>query len=316
MDDFEKPVVLIVDDVPINIQVLAEALKSDYRIRVASSGEDALRMALRPPLPDLILLDVMMPDMDGYEVCRRLKDDPASQGIPVIFVTARDDAADEERGLQLGAIDYIAKPFRLPIVRARVRNHILLKQKNDMLERLALVDGLTGIPNRRNFDQRFAGEWRRASRDAQSLALVMADIDHFKQYNDHYGHGMGDTCLRRVARTLQNSLTRPADLVARYGGEEFIALLPETGLEGAREVAERMRQQVEALNLPHDYSSTAKVITVSLGYAAVALPAGSQSPEWLLQKVDESLYLAKAQGRNCVSTALNPPADRPFPLES
>jgi CheY-like chemotaxis protein len=130
MDNPQKPIVLIVDDVAANIQILAEALKSECRIRIANNGEDALRVAMRPPYPDLILLDVMMPGMDGYEVCRRLKDTAATQNIPVIFVTARDDAADEEKGLQVGAVDYIAKPYRLPIVKARVRNHLQLKQKS------------------------------------------------------------------------------------------------------------------------------------------------------------------------------------------
>lgn len=304
MNDSSKPVVLIVDDVAANIQVLAEALRVDYRIRIANNGEDALRVALRTPQPDLILLDVMMPGMDGYEVCRRLKDDPASQNIPVIFVTARDDADDEEHGLQLGAVDYIAKPFRLPIVRARVRNHVLLKQKNDLLEKLAMIDGLTGIPNRRNFDQRYESEWKRAVRDSQPLALIMADVDHFKKYNDKYGHGSGDACLRAVASAMQASLTRPGDMVARYGGEEFVALLPETGLKGALEVAERMRQQVLALNLPHVHSE-AKVVTLSLGYAALC-EQGDQPlpPEQLLVMVDQGLYQAKHAGRNQVATVM------------
>lgn len=299
MEEVTKPVVLIVDDVAANIQVLAEALKADYRIRVASSGEDALRVARRAPQPDLILLDVMMPGMDGYEVCRRLKRDEDTQNIPVIFVTARDDAEDEEFGLNLGAVDYVVKPYHLPIVRARVRNHVLLKQKNDLLERLALIDGLTGIPNRRHFDERFDAEWRRAVRDGQSLALVIADVDRFKSFNDHYGHGAGDACLRTVARAMQLSLTRPGDMLARYGGEEFVVLLPDTDLEGAGQVAERMRRQVMVLNQPHVQSDIG-VVTISLGYTALGSVQESQqmTPSMLLDKADAGLYQAKSGGRN------------------
>jgi len=304
MAEDSRPSILVVDDVAANIQVLAEALKDEYRIRIANNGEDALRVAMRHPQPDLILLDVMMPGMDGHEVCRRLKEDPATQDIPVIFVSARDDVADEEYGLRLGAVDYIAKPYSLPIVRARVHNHVLLKQKNDLLERLALIDGLTGIPNRRNFDQRFDAEWRRASRDKQPLALIMADVDHFKLFNDHYGHGSGDACLRAVARAMMGALTRPGDMVARYGGEEFVALLPETSLNGAREVAERMREQVQMLKLQHEFSGPG-VVTLSLGYASLEPEQMHKHvPAEFLAKVDEGLYRAKNSGRNRAESAM------------
>ncbi len=306
MDNPQKPIVLIVDDVAANIQILAEALKSECRIRIANNGEDALRVAMRPPYPDLILLDVMMPGMDGYEVCRRLKDTAATQNIPVIFVTARDDAADEEKGLQVGAVDYIAKPYRLPIVKARVRNHLQLKQKSDLLETLAMIDGLTGIPNRRHFDQRMDSEWRRAVRDRQPLALVLGDVDHFKRFNDHYGHGAGDACLRAVARAMFNSLSRPGDMVARYGGEEFVVILPETGLTGAQQVAERMRQAVLALNIPHALTEEG-IVSLSLGYVATWPAQGEiQTAAELLDRVDEGLYKAKREGRNrlgCVDDA-------------
>lgn len=300
----EKPIVLIVDDVAANIQILAEALKSECRIRIANNGEDALRVAMRPPFPDLILLDVMMPGMDGYEVCRRLKDTAATQDIPVIFVTARDDAEDEEKGLQVGAVDYIAKPYRLPIVKARVRNHLQLKHKSDLLEKLAMIDGLTGIPNRRQFDQRMEAEWRRAVRDKHSLALVMGDVDHFKLYNDHYGHGAGDACLRAVARTMFNALSRPGDMVARYGGEEFVVLLPDTDLDGAHKVAERMRLAIQGLDIPHLHAGM-MVVTMSLGYAACQPGEDAvQSPSQLLDCVDDGLYKAKRSGRNQVATIM------------
>lgn len=298
IDEADRPIVLVVDDVAANIQILAEALRTEYRIRIASRGEDALRLAQRTPQPDLILLDVMMPDMDGYEVCRRLKEDERTQNIPVMFVTARDDAEAEEYGLRLGAVDYIIKPYRLPVVKARVRNHVALKQKTDLLERLALIDGLTGIPNRRNFDERFEVEWRRALRDGKSLALILVDVDHFKAYNDHYGHGAGDVCLRGVARTLLLRLGRPADMVARYGGEEFVVLLPETDLNGACRVAERMREQVWQLDIAHERADSGRV-TISLGVAAM-LPsmAEQQQSSLLLAQADAGLYQAKLGGRN------------------
>lgn len=300
MTGMAKPLILIVDDVPTNIQILAEALKSDYRIRIASRGVDALRLAQLEPQPDLVLLDVMMPEMDGYEVCRRLKDNPETQGIPVVFVTACDDEADEERGLQLGAIDYIVKPFRLPIVKARVYNHAKLKQKNDMLEKLAMIDGLTDIPNRRNFDQTLDQEWRRAVREREPLGLIMADVDLFKLFNDNYGHGAGDTCLCGVARTMQNVLSRPGDFLGRYGGEEFAVLLPNTDLEGMLQMAESLRAHVEALHLPHAYSPMG-VVTISMG-CAVFNPKvdGRVVPMDLVTKADEGLYRAKAGGRNQV----------------
>jgi diguanylate cyclase (GGDEF)-like protein len=299
----DRPLILIVDDNPINIQVLAEALNAEYRVKVATAGAAALAIAKNPlSRPDLILLDVMMPEMDGYEVCRRLKRDSATQGIPVIFVTAKNDAKDEEAGLRLGAMDYIVKPFHLAIVKARVQNHVSLKLRSDMLESLALIDSLTGIANRRRFDQALDHEWKRALRSGAKLALVMADIDHFKAYNDHYGHGAGDLCLKAVARALSGELGRASDLLARYGGEEFIAVMPDTETAGARVLAERWRACVAALTLPHQFSSAADHVTISVGYASIT-PSPEQSPGDLLALADRMLYNAKGQGRNRICGA-------------
>ena len=294
-----KPTILIVDDTPANIHVLAEALREDYRVKVAASGAAVFEIIAKQGTPDLILLDVMMPGMDGYTVCRRLKDDPQTQHIPVIFVTARSESEDEEVGLRLGAMDYIAKPFHLPIVLARVRNHIQLKRKTDLLEKYAMLDGLTGIPNRRRFDETFDIEWKRAQRSGSPLALIMVDIDFFKQYNDHYGHGAGDACLRKVAGTLSAAVTRPGDIVARYGGEEFVVLMPDTDAEGARMIAERIRELVVAQAIPHEASAAAPVVTSSLG-AASLIPDASLVPARLLEIADRRLYFAKAAGRNRV----------------
>ncbi|OHC67652.1 MAG: diguanylate cyclase response regulator [Rhodocyclales bacterium GWA2_65_20] len=291
-----KPSILIVDDTPTNIQVLAETLRADYRVKVATGGQAALDIVAAGK-PDLILLDVMMTGMDGYEVCRRLKDNPDTQGIPVIFVTARCDTQDEEHGLRLGAMDYITKPFSPAIVRARVRNHISLKMNTDLLESLALIDSLTGVPNRRRFDETLDAEWKRGLRSGTPLAVIMADIDCFKAYNDHYGHGAGDECLRAVAQALSDSLARPADVMARYGGEEFVAVMPDTDGAGAKLLAQRWCDNVAALALPHTASSVAGHVTVSVGYASQT-PAAERSPQMLQGMADSMLYEAKKQGRN------------------
>ena len=296
----DRPVILIVDDAPTNVRVLAEALHADFRVKVATGGKTALELANNPETrPDLILLDVMMPEMDGYDVCRQLKRNPDTQNIPVIFVTARSDATDEERGLRLGAMDYIVKPFNMAVVRARVQSHISLKMKSDMLESLALIDGLTGIPNRRRFDKTLQTEWKRAMRSGTALAIIMADIDFFKAYNDHRGHRAGDQCLKAVADALSRALGRPSDVLARYGGEEFVAVMPDTEGRGARQLAERCCANVAALGLPHRYSGAADHVTISAGYAALQPVAGQSSGE-LLEMADKMLYQAKEQGRNRV----------------
>ncbi|QPK64649.1 diguanylate cyclase [Methylomonas sp. LL1] len=293
-----KPLILIVDDTPTNIQVLAENLIQDYRVKVAASGEAALEAIARQGLPDLILLDVMMPDMDGYELCRRLKNDPQTSAIPVIFVTALNGGGDEERGLNLGALDYITKPFYLPVVKARIRNHIRLKQMADRLEAMAWIDGLTDVPNRRRFDQMLEIEWKRAQRSHFPLAMIMVDVDYFKAYNDCYGHGAGDTCLKQVAALLSAMVSRPCDLVARYGGEEFVILMPETDIDGARRVAEQLRLRIESEQMSHAGSGVSCWVTISVGYAAMT-PGQDQMPSALLDEADRMLYRAKNSGRNC-----------------
>ena len=295
------PIVLIVDDTPFNVKVLNETLKRDYRIEVATNGSEALERARCEPHPDLILLDVMMPGMDGYEVCRRLKHDPITASIPVIFVTARDDEAAEEHGFELGGVDYVTKPFSLAVVQMRVRTHLQLKRQADALERLAYVDPLTGIPNRRQFMETLEREYRCAQREDSALSVLMIDVDHFKAYNDHYGHGAGDDCLRQVASALSRSLLRPGDQIARYGGEEFVAILPQTDREAAAMLAERLRRSVLAIRRPHARSSVSDQVTVSIGGATTRLHAAADSLEALLTQADRMLYRAKEDGRNrCV----------------
>ncbi|MGY6586776.1 MAG: diguanylate cyclase [Wenzhouxiangella sp.] len=293
--------VLVVDDEPTNIHALGSLLADDYKVLVANSGVKALRILEddQRALPDLILLDIQMPEMDGYEVCRRLKDYPRTSMIPIIFVTARDSVHDEEHGLSLGAVDYIIKPFSPAIVRARVATQMRLKRQIGLLEKYALLDGLTGIPNRRHFDDLLEREIKRSVRDRAPLSIIMIDIDHFKSFNDCYGHRAGDQCLQKVVQALDSPLARPGDQICRYGGEEFVAVLPGTHEKGARTVAETMRAAVEALSITHEYSSAAPVVTVSLGTATLD-PMGNADArgEKLLQQADEALYAAKKSGRN------------------
>lgn len=292
--------VLIVDDEPANVHVLAEALAGLYDVRFATDAARALELAAAEPV-DLILLDVVMPGMDGFELLRRLKADPATQRIPVIFVTAMDEIDDEERGLLLGAVDYITKPIRPAIVRARVRTHVELKTQRDLLEQRALIDGLTGIPNRRRFDEELDSRWRAAQRSASALSLMLIDVDHFKQFNDNYGHGAGDDCLRRVAAAIAACCNRSGDLAARYGGEEFAVILPGVAPEPQ---LRRLLQSIRGLGIAHRASSAADVVTASVGVVEVVPQPGSHARQ-ALEQADKMLYAAKQEGRNrCVHLRL------------
>ena len=290
------PVVMIVDDTPTNTQLLAQVLRHNYAIQTAACGSEALALLQQPDKPDLILLDVMMPGMDGYEVCRRIKDDPALRHIPVIFVTAMDQPKDQQRGFALGAVDYITKPFEVPLVIARVNVHVRLKLKSEMLEKLAFLDGLTDIPNRRALEEALSVEWGRANRSGAPLAVLMIDIDHFKLFNDACGHGVGDECLRKVARELERSLLRPGDFVGRYGGEEFSVILPDCDAAGAALVAEKLREAVAALKIPHPMAEAGGCVTISIGYTSRLVSLAPLSD--LMDEADQALYLAKSQGRN------------------
>lgn len=290
--------ILIVEDVKLNAQILVNVLKDEYDLRVANNGVEALAM-VREQMPDLILLDIIMPEMDGYEVCAKLQSDPNTRDIPILFLTALEGDQNEAYGLELGAMDYIRKPFTVPIVKAKIRNHLELKRYKDILKRDSRVDGLTRIPNRRRFDEAFADERQRARRTKSSLAVLMINLDRFKSYNDAYGHLQGDDVLKLVARTLYHALQRPGDLVARWGGEEFAVLLPQTDLEGAIHVAERLRNAVLDLEIPHEASTVADVLTISVGVAASKADDPS-SYDMLLQWADEAAYRAKDRGRNCV----------------
>lgn len=292
-----KYIVLIVDDQPLNIRMLAEALGEDCQVKAATNGRTALKICQMPDKPDLILLDVLMPEMDGHEVCRRLKNDTATKDIPIIFITAKNETRDEEYGFKIGAVDYIAKPFSPVIVQARVRTHLILKRNIDLLESLAFIDGLTGIPNRRRFDQVLEDEWRRSLRGRTPLSLLIADVDYFKKYNDHYGHGAGDECLRRIAGAIASSVQRPGDFVARYGGEEFVIVLPASDQRGVCRVAERIRIGMKSMGMPHSHSLVADHVTITLG-GYTMIPAVGTSPGSLVERADKLLYQAKQSGRD------------------
>ncbi len=294
-----QPLILLVDDVRINLDLLEAVLQAEYRIVRAVNGLEAIERA-KELNPDLILLDVMMPEIDGFETCRRLKADPQTQAIPVIFVSALSEIGDEAQGLQVGAIDYIMKPIRPIIVKARIRNHIALKQARDQLEEMTIRDALTGISNRRRFDDMLAQEWLRARRRSAPLALLLADIDHFKLYNDHYGHTSGDVALREVAQALDKAIRRPGDLAARYGGEEFACILPDTDSVGAAQLAERLCQAVCDLGIVHAHSSAAQCVTLSIGGVSL-VPSVEDEPRILVDLADVQLYEAKRAGRNRAS---------------
>lgn len=293
----DLPKVLIVDDMKSNRQILASALDEDYQVVTAESGTECIGICKQDP-PDLVLLDIVMKDMDGYEVCKLLKSDPKTQSIPIIFVTALTEPDQEEQGLNLGAVDYITKPFHLPIIKARVRNHMMLKKKADMLESLSNIDGLTNVANRRKLTEVFNAEKNRCKRSKLPLSAIMLDIDYFKLFNDNYGHGLGDQCLEKVAAAISKTLQRPADLVARYGGEEFAVILPETSLEGAKKVAEHILAEINKLHIPHEPSPVGPYVTASLGVASSELGEGEY--EFILKRADFALYEAKKSGRNRV----------------
>lgn len=320
-----RDTILIVDDERFNLNVLQDLLDHEHDIMVAKNGSQALKRAAATPPPDLILLDIMMPGMDGYEVIKRLKTDNTTKEIPVIFITAMGEATDETKGLELGAADYISKPFSPPVVLARVKTQLKLKwglererklnnklsllnntlaeknerlhELNTTLKNLASIDGLTGIPNRRRFDEFLELEWQRSMRNKTPISLILMDIDFFKRYNDNYGHAAGDDCLKGVAKALFHSIERKIDMVARYGGEEFACVLPETDASGARVVGERLRTCIEALHLPHEFSDAHSFVTISLGVATLHADQVS-GPVILIQRADERLYMAKEAGRN------------------
>ncbi len=317
--------ILIVDDNPFNLRLLSIMLdKQGYEVRSVTNGNMALRSAINNP-PDLILLDIMMSDMNGYQVCEALKENEKTREIPVIFLSALNEVFDKVKAFQVGGIDYITKPFEEQELLIRIETQIKLRQQqllleqeiekrkkaensliqaNQKLAQIARTDGLTGIANRYFFDETLTKEWLIAQREKTPLALILCDIDYFKNYNDYYGHPQGDECLITVAQTLKNCLQRPRDFVARYGGEEFVIILGNTDRKGAKEIAEKMINSVKIAQIPHLKSEISEYITISLGVASL-IPSSDLVPENLIKMADQALYKSKQTGRNCFTIALS-----------
>jgi diguanylate cyclase (GGDEF)-like protein len=305
--------ILLVDDDLTVIKTMSRMLAGVAQIQFACSGEDALRLVRKAP-PALILLDAEMPGMSGFQVCESLKADPSLAHIPVIFVTSHSDTEFEVAGFEIGAVDFIAKPVSPPLLVARVKTQLRIKQLADELRSVSLTDGLTHIANRRSFDETFRREWARARRSAEPTGLLMVDVDYFKLFNDRYGHPSGDRCLQQISKALTQAIRRPADFVARYGGEEFVVLLPKTTQDGVAHVATRIMDAIESLGIEHATSPISRHVTVSIGASSfdetsngwVASPADSRlcedlaaavTPAQLLLAADRALYAAKAAGR-------------------
>ncbi len=291
MSTVKKQTILIVDDLRTNALALAKILKPEWEVQTTFDGPSALRMAAEDPVPDIIILDIKMPGRDGLEVCKQLKQSEKTRDIPVIFVTALDDQKEEAYGLGLGAVDYIVKPLNAPIVKARIRNHIALRQALSALEQLAIRDKLTGLYNRRKLDESFAVEVTRAQRYNRPLSVIMLDIDHFKAINDTHGHPVGDAVLTETSKRLLAAL-RTSDIAGRWGGEEFLIICPETPLDTAVQLAERLRHDYEACDFP-----AAGRLTASFGVSAFR--EGCLASD-ILFRADEALYRAKNGGRNRV----------------
>jgi two-component system, chemotaxis family, response regulator WspR len=314
-----KAVVLLVDDQPIVGEAIRRMLADDPEIDFHFCADPAQAVALAGTLqPTTILQDLVMPGIDGFTMVEKFREHTATRQIPIIVLSSKEDPRDKSRAFAGGASDYLVKlPDKIELI-ARIRAHSRsflatlerdaayreleelgrqLAEKNAILEKLSSLDGLTGIANRRRFDEALDQEWRRGRRDQSALSLILIDVDFFKRYNDRYGHLRGDDCLRQVATGLAEVVHRPGDLVARYGGEEFVVLLPATDSAGAATVAEALRAKIEGLAIPHALSEAAQVVTISLGSATVR-PDGDSGAEVVVAAADLALYAAKTGGRN------------------
>jgi len=292
----DKPLLLLIDDSPLDLQLLGSLLEDRAQILFATTGREGLKLAAER-MPDLILLDVELPDISGYEVCRELKQNLETQSTPIMFVTGHQSPQHEVAALEAGAVDFIAKPFNPPVISARIKTHLTLNHQNKLLHRLASVDGLTGVFNRRYFDEQGEVERKRHLRQGLSLGLVMVDVDHFKQFNDRFGHTAGDECLKTLARTFRQSARRPGEFVARYGGEEFMFVLPYTKSEDVFRFSQHLCAEVLALKIPHPRITGEQFVTVSVGATAV-VPTQNMQLRTLVEQADLALYQAKAAGRN------------------
>jgi len=297
MRNKKKHTILIIEDSELNIAALSRILSPEYDVLVARSGREGIELA-KNNSPIIIILDIILPDIDGFETIQMLKKAVSTRKIPVIFITALTNIADEEKGLKLGGADYITKPFSDDIVKLRVKNQINILEYVSTIENMSRTDQLTGLHNRRSFHERLVSEWKLAAREGTSLSLLIMDVDHFKECNDTFGHLLGDTILQKVAKEISKSTKRPTDFVARWGGEEFITLLPRTDSDNALIVAETIRKNVEdaVITLPDNRSAN---VTISIG-VNTHLPTRKCAVYEFLHQADRAMYAAKDQGRNRV----------------
>ena len=290
----DDALILLVDDEPANIQLVAGYINDLYQIKVATSGEQCLKLMAGEVLPDLILLDVDMPVMNGYQVCEKLKNNPRTASIPIMFVTAMQTEEDEEKALELGAVDYLTKPVRPAILLARIKTHVKLKKQRDALVNMAMRDQLTNLFNRHYLLETANHRVARAMRQDISISVLILDIDHFKQINDTKGHAEGDAVLRALAQLLLQEC-RLEDIIARFGGEEFVIFFDDCNQKTATNIAERIRQRIEDLH-PND-----TYVTASIGVAE--LKKGKEGFSELVKRADDAMYEAKNSGRNKVVEA-------------
>lgn len=304
-----RPRVLVVDDDPVTVAILHLIFQRQVDVVSAASHAAAMEQchAVRP---DLILLDINLGDEDGFDLCQLIKRQPALENVPVIFITSSHVEADEVQAFKLGAVDFIRKPISPFIAEARVLTHLALQLQTVLLKRVAHSDSLTGLKNRRTFDEELERDWKDCARTGWPLSLIMIDIDYFKKYNDNYGHLAGDDCLRRVASVIHAALCRPGDCAARYGGEEFACILPSTDFRGALSVAENIRSCIAALAIPHcDGATATQTVSASIG-AATCYPTAGENWIALLAAADQQLYRAKETGRDRVCGNLRGPGKR------
>jgi len=297
MDNPKKHSVLLIDDSDTNTEALSRILSPELNVYKAKNGRTGIELA-KELSPDVIILDIIMPEIDGFETITALKRSVQTRKIPVVFITGLSNVRDEERGLELGGADYITKPFSSGVVKLRINNQIRIQNYITTIKKLSKEDQLTGLANRRSFDERLVSEWKRAVREKSFLGIMIIDIDRFKSVNDTYGHLQGDYALQVVSRVIDRCIKRSSDFVARWGGEEFIALLPKTDPIGAAAIAEKVRKAVEAEPIDF-FDGRSTRLTLSIGINST-IPSLESSVDAFLQGADESLFRAKADGRNTV----------------
>lgn len=298
LEEQKKYSILIVDDEKSNLDVLNNILSEDYTVFIAKSGETALKKA-KENLPDLIVLDIVMPDLNGFEVISALKQMEETRNIPIIFITGLNNPTNEENGFRLGAVDYITKPFNTSIVKARIRTQIQILKQIDLIETEGMIDPLSHLPNHRRFEINFYAEWRRAVREKTYFGLVLISIDQLYDQIHFYGRPLGERLITEVANTLRDSVRRPTDMVTMLEEDRFATILPGTDLSGTLKVAENMRSNVEALNVPDPLSGKTIKTTLSIG-AATTQPEQEKSFKDFFESTEKLLLEAKNAGRNLI----------------